>query len=71
LTGQIRVWECEKRERANGKGEYYFITGKMAGLASSFVSVVPLAPGEHEVNVTLSEYGGQFRIRIEGLAKTK
>jgi len=68
LQGTIRVYECERRERANGKGEYFFVTGKMASLSSNFVSNIALTAGDHEVNVSLSEYGGKMSPRIESLA---
>lgn len=71
LSGIIRVYECEKRQRANGKGDYFFVTGKMAGLSSNFVSELALTPGDHEVNVSLSEYGGKMNIRIEALVSAK
>jgi len=70
MQGAIRVYECEKRERANGKGEYFFVVGKMAGLSSNFVSAIPLTPGDHKVNLTLSEYGGKLSIRIESEVKS-
>jgi len=69
MQGAIRVYECEKRERANGKGDYFFVTGKMGGLSSNFISEIALPPGDNKVNVTLSEYGGKLTMRIESLVK--
>jgi len=69
MQGAIRVFECEQRDRANGKGQYFFVTGKMAGLSSNFISDIALTPGDHKVNVTLGEYGGKLSMRIESLVK--
>jgi len=69
MQGSIRVYECEKRERANGRGDYFFVTGKMAGLSTNFISDIALTPGEHKVNIALSEYGGKLNVRIESLVK--
>jgi len=69
MQGAIRVYECEQRDRANGKGTYFFVVGKMGGLTTNFISEVSLTPGEHKVNVTLSEYGGKLSVKIAGLVK--
>jgi len=64
MQGVIRVYECEKRDRQSGKGSYFFVVGKMGGLTASFVSDIALTPGEHTVDVQLSEYGGKLSVKI-------
>ena len=69
MQGKIKVYECETRESKFGKGDYFAVTGKMAGVTAVFVSDIALVSGEHNVICELNEYKGNMSVRIKAIVK--
>jgi len=63
MKGTIHVYECNSAESKQGN-TYYKVFGRMGGCVYSFISDINLKTGHNDVEVELSEYKGEIKLRI-------
>jgi len=67
MEATLRVYECKEEESKAGNA-YYKVFGKIGSCAMTFISNISLSEGEQRVEIELSEYKGEAKLRIVGLA---